>query len=153
MTAEAPASLSISAEMSPVKAPDASAWQSWPPIASALPAARAAQAAINVAGGQTMRSTLGASRGAAAVMRSSSARGVVRPFIFQLPATSGRRAVAIILPPTERQALADGPLPRKSRATNFPPLVQRVAIKRRDPYDGVIRGLARLGRPPHPRNK
>ena len=30
----APASASISAEMSPVKAPDGSAWQSWPPIAT-----------------------------------------------------------------------------------------------------------------------
>src|SRR3979411_1012723 len=153
MTAEAPASLSISAEMSPVKAPDASARQSWPPIASALPPARAAQAALNVAGGHTMRSRLGGSRGAGARMRARPARWVVSPFIFQLPATSGRRAVAIILPPNQRQALADRPPPRKSRATNFPPLVQRVAIKRRGSYDGVIRGLARLGRPPHPRNK
>ena len=35
MTALAPASLSISAETSPVKAPEACAWQSWAPIATA----------------------------------------------------------------------------------------------------------------------
>ena len=61
MTALAPASASISAEMSPVKAPDASAWQSWPPIATSEPRAAAANAASSVAGGQTIRSALPAS--------------------------------------------------------------------------------------------
>jgi hypothetical protein len=29
-------------------------------------------------------------------------------------------------------------LPRKGCATHFPPLIQRVAIKARDPYDSLI---------------
>ena len=52
------ASASISAEMSPVKAPDGSAWQSWPPIAILEPARPSAKVMTSVAGGQIIRSTL-----------------------------------------------------------------------------------------------
>src|ERR1700722_18369097 len=91
MTARAPASASISAEMSPVWAPDGLGWQSWPPIKSPFePANFAANAAISVAGGQTSRSAFAATLEAPASMASNSAMEDRRPFIFQLPAISGR---------------------------------------------------------------
>ena len=91
MTALAPASLSISAETSPVNAPEGSAWQSWAPIATRDPRARAAKSASKVAGGQTRISIPGGRPGAAAMIRSSSAAAALSPFIFQFPAISGRR--------------------------------------------------------------
>ncbi len=65
MMALAPASPSISAERSPVWAPEALGWQSWAPTASVLePRALSANAAIRVAGGQTSRSALAATAAA-----------------------------------------------------------------------------------------
>src|SRR4051794_31726901 len=91
MTALAPASLSISAEMSPVWAPEALGCQSCAPIASVLePRALSAKAAITVAGGQTSRSALAATAGEPDCMASNSATEAFRPFIFQLPAIKGR---------------------------------------------------------------
>ena len=87
MTAAAPASASISAAMSPVWAPEASGWQSWPPTGKGPPARRAS----SVAGGQIRTSQAGA--GCAAARSSSTAAEAARPFIFQLPATSLRRAM------------------------------------------------------------
>ena len=58
MMALAPASASISAERSPVWAPEAFGWQSWAPTASFEPSALSAKPAIRVAGGQTSRSAL-----------------------------------------------------------------------------------------------
>src|SRR3984885_10348503 len=96
MTALAPASASISAERSPVWAPEALGWQSCPPIASVFePRAFSAKAAISVAGGQTKRSALPATPEAPASMASNSAIEAFRPFIFQLPAISGRMASVI----------------------------------------------------------
>src|SRR3981189_2558647 len=88
----APASTSISAEISPVWAPDALGWQSCAPTATFEPCAFSAKAAISVAGGQTSRSALAATPGAPASMASNSAEEALRPFIFQLPAISGRMA-------------------------------------------------------------
>ncbi len=99
MTAVAPASASISAAMSPVKAPLASAWQSWPPIVTGEPFAASASAATSVAGGQTITSALAASAAAPATILPNSAADAASPFIFQLPATSGRRAVPAIAKP------------------------------------------------------
>ena len=62
MMALAPASASISAERSPVWAPEAFGWQSWAPTASFVPRALSAKPAISVAGGQTSRSALPAKR-------------------------------------------------------------------------------------------
>src|ERR1019366_2630451 len=96
MTALAPASASISAAISPVLAPDALGWQSCPPIARVFePRAFSAKAAISVAGGQTSRSALAATAEAPASMASNSAEEALRPFIFQLPAISGRMASGI----------------------------------------------------------
>src|SRR5579863_432372 len=96
MTALAPASASISAERSPVWAPEDLGWQSWAPIARPLaPRALSANAATSVAGGQTSRSALAVTRAAPASMASSSAEEALRPFIFQLPAISGRMASGI----------------------------------------------------------
>jgi hypothetical protein len=89
--------LSISAATSPVWAPDGSAWQSWPPIATGEPRAARANSAIRVAGGHTIRSALLANAGAAAMILESSAAEAASPFIFQLPATSGRSLAAAIL--------------------------------------------------------
>src|SRR5580658_9028005 len=98
MTAVAPASASISAEISPVWAPEALGWQSCAPTAKAFECetrAVSAKAAISVAGGQTRRSALPATAGAPASMASNSAIEAFRPFIFQLPAISGRMASVI----------------------------------------------------------
>src|SRR6267378_8424712 len=97
MMALAPASASISAERSPVWAPDALGWQSCAPIAKVFePRAFSAKAAISVAGGQTSRSALAATPGAPASMASNSAMEAFRPFIFQLPAISGRMASVMV---------------------------------------------------------
>src|SRR3984893_975465 len=96
MMALAPASASISAEISPVWAPDALGWQSCAPTLRVFePRARSAKAAIRVAGGQTSRSALPATAGAPASMASNSTIEAFRPFIFQLPAISGRMASVI----------------------------------------------------------
>src|ERR1700730_17792387 len=95
MMALAPASPSISAEISPVWAPEALGWQSWAPTATFEPRAFSAKAAISVAGGQTSRSAVAATPGAPASMASNSAIEAFRPFIFQLPAISGRMASVI----------------------------------------------------------
>src|SRR5713226_3763460 len=96
MMALAPASPSISAEISPVLAPDALGWQSCAPIASAFePRDFSAKAAISVAGGHTRRSALAATLDAPASMASNSAREAFRPFIFQLPAIKGLMALVI----------------------------------------------------------
>src|SRR5216683_2535441 len=96
MMAVAPASASISAEISPVWAPDDLGWQSCAPTAKFFePRARSANAAISVAGGQTSRSALAATSGAPASIVSNSAWEDLRQFIFQLPAIRGRMASVI----------------------------------------------------------
>src|SRR3979490_3146107 len=92
----APAAPSIAAEISPVWAPDALGWQSCAPTATFEPCAFSAKAAISVAGGQTSRSALAATPGAPASMASNSAMEGFRPFIFQLPAISGRMASVMV---------------------------------------------------------
>jgi len=82
MTAEAPASLSISALISPVNAPNGSAWQSCPPMAMRAAAAPAARA-TSVAGGQIRMSTSGGDLNAASATNSISGRDAASPFIFQ----------------------------------------------------------------------
>src|SRR5438874_9852473 len=62
------------------------------------PRARAAQSAISVAGGHTAMSARAASSPPAAMILANSATERCRPFIFQLPATRGRRALAIVIP-------------------------------------------------------
>src|SRR5258706_8414637 len=102
MIAVAPASASISAEISPVWAPDGLGWQSCAPTARVFePRALSAKAAIRVAGGQTSRSALAATCDAPASMASNSAWEDLRPFIFQLPAIRGRMASVIARFPKE----------------------------------------------------
>src|SRR5215469_13116482 len=96
MTALAPASLSISAERSPVNAPLGSAWQSCAPISTEVPFAAAAKRTSSVAGGHIIRSTA-VSFCAPSTIRVNSAAEDRRPFIFQLPATSGRRDARTIV--------------------------------------------------------
>src|SRR6202035_2963476 len=96
MMALAPASASISAEISPVWAPDGLGGQSCPPIARRFePRDFSAKAAIKVAAGQTSKSALPTTRDAPASMASNSAIDALRPFIFQLPAISGRMGVVM----------------------------------------------------------
>src|SRR5579871_4248435 len=97
MIAAAPASASISAEISPVCAPDGLGWQSWAPTATAVPRALSAKAAIRVAGGQTRRSALAATAGAPASMAANSPSAAFSPFIFQLPAIRGRMGSVMVL--------------------------------------------------------
>src|SRR5215471_3631530 len=93
MMALAPASASISAEISPVWAPERLGWQSCAPTANDLaPLALAAKAETKVAGGQTRRSALAITPLLPASIASNSPMEAERPFIFQLPAISGRMA-------------------------------------------------------------
>src|SRR3954447_8912156 len=84
--------------MSPVKAPEASAWQSCAPIATGELRARVAKPAMSVAGGQTRMSMRVASAPPPSMMAASSVADCCRPFIFQLPAMSGRSALAMLDP-------------------------------------------------------
>src|SRR5215470_5625657 len=96
MTALAPASLSISAERSPVNGPLGSALQSCAPICTGAPFAAAAKRTSNVAGGHIIRSTAASLRAPSTIWLNSAAEDR-RPFIFQLPATSGRRGARTIV--------------------------------------------------------
>src|SRR5215813_13511168 len=78
--------------ISPVKAPLGSEWQSWPPI-STMPSELPANCIARVAGGHTMMSALSRSVFAPATILQKSSWDAMRPFIFQLPAISGRRGV------------------------------------------------------------
>src|SRR5438128_51220 len=119
--ARAPASASISAEMSPVLAPDALGWQSCAPTASVFePRALSAKPAIRVAGGQTSRSALAATSEAPASMASNSTNEDLRPFIFQLPAISGR--IASLISQFLWQDLAKHALPERGRDFQMPRL-------------------------------
>jgi len=96
MTKEAPPSLNISAEMSPVCAPNDFSWQDCPPIATRVRAQHAAAAAIKVAGGQITRSLVDAAPSfTTAHIAEISASALLRPCIFQLPATSSRGIVVM----------------------------------------------------------
>src|SRR6185312_11530233 len=80
------------------------------------PRAASEKRATKVAGGQTMRSTFPASGGAPAITLRSSATEAESPFIFQLPATSGRRlGVAITWFPSASR-LPDPGVRRQSRS-------------------------------------
>jgi hypothetical protein len=80
-------------------------WQSCAPTASFDPSALSAKAAIRVAGGQTSRSALPANAPAPAIMASNSPSADFRPFIFQLPAISGRMASVMSIIPQKCQTL------------------------------------------------
>src|SRR6266849_9853784 len=102
MTWLQPASRNISALMEPVKAPEAAAWQSWPPSATPLPASASPPSTSpigpsSVAGGQTSRSQACGSFARSAMARASAMPSARRPFIFQLPATSSFRSGISVL--------------------------------------------------------
>jgi hypothetical protein len=103
MTALAPASASISAETSPVCAPEGAGWQSCAPMARAEPRARSAHLERSVAGGQTIASAGAPDRPAA--RRSISPSAGASPFIFQLPAINCR---ILFVPSGGRRTRRDG---------------------------------------------
>src|SRR6266446_4551422 len=140
MTALAPASLSISAERSPVNGPLGSAWQSCAPISTGAPFAAAAKRTSNVAGGHIIRSTAASLR-APSTIRPNSATEDCRPFIFQLPATSGRRGARTIVVsrvfPNPTKRLAERSRTRQRSAGGGllgPPYV---AMQSPPPYDAI----------------
>src|SRR6266851_2935021 len=102
MTWLQPASRNISALMQPVNAPEAAAWQSWPPSATPPPASASPPSTpligpSSVAGGQTSRSQACGSFARSAMARASAIPSARRPFIFQLPATSAFRSGISVL--------------------------------------------------------
>src|SRR6266566_3779397 len=97
MTWLQPASRNISALIQPVKAPEAAAWQSWPPRATRLPATASPTVASRVAGGQTSRSQACGPRARSAIARASAIPSARFPFIFQLPATRPLRSAISVL--------------------------------------------------------
>src|SRR5687768_3590647 len=89
------AGTTIAAATLPVYAPAGSAWTSWAPTATPVPASASATTSIETAGGQMTRTTPATSVEAAIPAASSGAvAGVV--FIFQLPATITGRIGSII---------------------------------------------------------
>src|ERR1700744_3183680 len=127
MTAPAPASASISAERSPVWAPDTFGWQSWAPTERVLmPCALAANAASKLAGGQTRRSALAATPAAPAHIASNSEMEALRPFIFQLPAISGRMASVMS---DSREVLSQAALAEPARQFQMALFEQSQAVK------------------------
>src|SRR5688572_11398366 len=84
-----PASLSISAETSPVNAPSRAKCMFWPPTLTAVPLTASATAWSAVAGGKTITSGL-PGRSPAAISRASAAPALAVLYIFQLPAMSFR---------------------------------------------------------------
>ena len=93
ITSVAPASASIAALTSPVKAPEGSALQVCPPISTTDPFSACAMRQIRVAGGQSATRAvgrlLGQVRGQRLGLRGAGARSAPRPFIFQFPAMNG----------------------------------------------------------------
>jgi len=85
-----------------------------------LPRALSAKAAIRVTGGQTSRSALAATSAAPLSMASNSATEAFSPFIFQLPAISGRMASVMSISSKMRfvHALAE-PLRQFQRPMGF----------------------------------
>ena len=113
MTCEAPASFSISAEMSPVCAPLSCQWQSWPPLLTGVRDRISDARDSSVAGTQSSAS-VSASR---PLMKPcpidiSSFSEALVPFIFQLPATSGRMAEIIGRFPSRQTRFKPRSLPK-----------------------------------------
>src|ERR1700746_328274 len=143
MTALAPARLTIWAERSPVTVPLGSACQSCAPISTGAPFAAAAKRTSNVAGGHIIRSTAASLR-APSTIRLNSATEDRRPFIFQLPATSGRRGARTIVVsrvfPNPTKRLAERSRTRQRSAGGGllgPPYV---AMHRPPPFDAINPG-------------
>src|SRR5207249_589404 len=130
--------------MSPVKAPEGSAWQSCAPIATAELRARVAKPAIKVAGGQTRRSMRVASGPAPSITLASSVADCWKPFIFQLPAMSGRSALVMAnpLPLAFASGLAErlGRDQRRPAVWHFPWPIRAVAAAAGSPYDATTHG-------------
>src|SRR5690606_29946493 len=86
--------------MSPVWAPCALGWQSSPPTATDVPATASAARANSVAGTQITTSAAEAIAGETPpAIACKTARESLVPFIFQLPATSGRMPGVMRNPP------------------------------------------------------
>src|SRR5579871_1361140 len=101
-----PASTSMPAEISPVKAPDPSQYTSWAPRRTAEPFKTAPTAAIAVNGTQTAASP----EADAAASRTAEARSTDWArfrFIFQFPARRGRRAGWVIVANPWRRGIVD----------------------------------------------
>src|SRR3989338_8366398 len=107
--------------MSPVKAPDDSARQSWPPPSTPVPPTASAKRCTRVAGGQIAPRAAGGRASTAAATARASSSDSSRPFIFQFPAISGRRAVIGKAPVVPKSSVAPYAMPtglsRRIRAT------------------------------------
>src|ERR1700722_2763821 len=95
-----------------------------------VPWARAAKLAIRVNGGHTSRSTVAGSAAAPTIILSNCTAEATSPFIFQLPATSGRHA--IIMASFVRQTAVSRPV--ASGKETFYQQVPSVAAQRGAPY-------------------
>ena len=126
--------------MSPVRAPAASAWQSWPPIATRRPARAAANCARAASPAGRPSTSMRRQPARACDDLGELAPRPRRPFIFQLPATSGRRG-ALAMCDFPCFAVSDRPVSRGPAATPEAALVRlplagaHVATQGRPPYD------------------
>src|SRR5207253_4942022 len=102
-------------------------------------------------GGQTIRSAFGSAR-APCIIFASSAPAALSPFIFQLPATSGRRPVVINRAPLLKFLHVPNPMTRprplgKLRKRRYTPQAPLVAAQGLGPYDARPCGTGDLCRP------
>src|SRR5260370_1341562 len=109
--------------------------------------AAAAKRTSNVAGGHIIRSTAASLR-APSTIRLNSAVEDRRPFIFQLPATSGRRGTRTIFVsrgfPNPARRLAECPRARQRAAGDGLPVSPYVATQSPPPYDAMALGPPRV---------
>ena len=167
MTWVQPASASISALMSPVKAPLRRAWQSWPPSAMPLPAMtshtcgqqRCRRADQQLAGRRFAPASALARSASSPASASPSARS---PFIFQLPAMSFVRLVIRLFPCStgagtvsrirdttrRRRALTAFPTLRLMPPPSVDGRRGRVAQRESTPFTRVGSQVQSLSRPP-----
>src|ERR1041384_3639968 len=96
-------------------------------MATVEPAAAAAKDATSVAGGPTSKPALAIPRPSSLIL-ASSAPDAFSPFIFQLPATSGRRPCDMVTPIAKSAQAV-------SKPAGMPPERPIVAAQGAPPYD------------------
>src|SRR6185436_9256146 len=107
-------------------------------MATVEPSAAAAKDATSVAGGQIMRSTLRGRSPAPRMIVPSTSAEALSPFIFQLPATSGRRPCDMVTPIAKSAQAV-------SKPAGMPPERPIVAAQGALPYDARPCGTRPLG--------
>src|SRR5215469_270329 len=114
-------------------------------MSTGVPFAAAAKRTSKVAGGHIISSTAASLRAPSTIWPNSAAEDR-RPFIFQLPATSGRRGARTIVVsrvfPNPAKRLAERSRTRQRLARGGPLTPPYVAMQSPPPYDATTRPAA-----------